>query len=119
MPKNKFLASSAGSAPLELASLVALLLVPLGPMLILYQEIFDAIAAESIARHSLRAAILGSAGTNLDAAVAESIDSLSRSWQKEASFQLDCGRCAKGDLVSLQVQVGNSIAIQVAGLEPK
>ena len=48
MLKKNFLESSAGSAPLELAGLVALLVLPLTPMLFFYQEVFDAIAAESI-----------------------------------------------------------------------
>lgn len=119
MLKKNFLSGSAGSAPLELASLVALLLLPLAPMLVLYGAIFDAIAAESIARHSLRAAILKSSEDQLDQALGDTVATLASSWQKEAFFQFECGRCEKGDLIRIQIQVGNATAIQVAGLEPK
>lgn len=119
MPKKSFLVRAEGSAPLELAALLGILLLPLTPMLLLYSQIFDAIAAESIARHALRAAILSADGGSLDSAISEAVQTLSSSWQKEALFQYDCGRCGKGDLILLEIQVGNSIAIQVAGLEPK
>ena len=119
MPKKNFLSDSAGSAPLELASLVAVLLFPLAPMLLFYDAILDAIAAESIARHALRAAILKSSEGQLDQAIADTVATLASSWQKEALFQFDCGRCEKGDLIRLEIQVGDAIAIQVAGLEPK
>ena len=119
MPKKSFPIRAEGSAPLELAGLLGILLLPLTPMLILYSQIFDAIAAESIARHALRAAILTADGGKLDSAMSEAVQTLSSSWQKEALFQYDCGSCRKGDLIRLEIQVGNSIAIQVAGLEPK
>ena len=119
MPKKSFLVRADGSAPLELAGLVSILLLPLTPMLLLYSQIFDAIAAESIARHALRAAILTAGGGSLDSALSENVQTLANSWQKEAFFRYDCGRCGKGDLIRLEIQVGNSIAIQVAGLEPK
>lgn len=118
MPKKNFLSGSAGSAPLELASLAAILLLPLGPMLLFYEAIFDAIAAESIARHALRAAILKSTEGQLDRSIADNVATLASSWQKEAFFQFDCGRCEKGDLIRLEIQVGDAISVQVAGLEP-
>lgn len=118
MLKKNFLSGSAGSTPLELASLVVVLLMPLAPMLALYGEIFDAIAAESIARHSLRAAVLKSSVTPLDNAIADSVRALASSWQREAKVQFDCGKCEKGDLIVIEIKVGNSTAIQVAGLEP-
>lgn len=119
MLKKNFLESSAGSAPLELAGLVALLVLPLTPMLFFYQAVFDAIAAESIARHSLRAAILQGSLEDLDEQLAERVATLAESWEKEATFRFECGECKKGDLISLEIQVGNTIAIQVAGLEPR
>lgn len=119
MQKKRYLRSSSGSAPLELASLVAVLLLPMGPMLSIFGEVFNSIAAESIARHALRAAILKSPLTSIDAAIASSVESLADSWQREATFSFDCGRCQKGDLIHLQVRVGNATALQVAGLEPK
>lgn len=119
MRKSKFLASSSGSAPVELSSLVALLVLPLAPMLVLYGAIFDSIAAESIARHALRAAILSASTQEVNQAIADSVATLSNSWQRSATFTADCGDCERGDFVVLRVQVGNSLAIQVAGLEPK
>jgi len=119
LQKKRYLRSSSGSAPLELASLVAVLLLPMGPMLSIFGEVFNSIAAESIARHALRAAILKSPLTPIDAAIASSVESLADSWQREATFSFDCGRCQKGDLIHLQVRVGNATALQVAGLEPK
>lgn len=119
MPKKNFLSDSKGSAPLELASLVALLLLPLAPMLIFYEAIFDAIAAESIARHALRAAILNSPEGQLDKAIDDTVAALARSWRKEALFRFDCGRCEKGDLIQLEIRVGDAVSVQVAGLEPK
>lgn len=98
---------------------MSILLLPLASLLLLYGQIFDAIAAESIARHALRAAVLSTNGSDLGSALSETVQTLAQSWQKEASFQYECGGCGKGDLIRLEVQVGNSIAIQVAGLEPK
>ncbi len=119
MQKKKFLTSSFGSAPLELASFGALLVLPIAPMLTLYGAIFDAIAAESIARHALRAAVLESAPSQLDQSITDAVAILSKNWQRTVSFTVECGECKKGDLVLLRVEVGNSVAIQVAGSEPK
>lgn len=119
MQKRNYLITARGSAPLELSSLVVLLLLPLTPMLVLYGEIFDAIAAESIARHSLRLGILQSSGSDLERFVSESISALSDNWGRAAEYELNCGQCQKGSTVTLQVRVGNSVAIQTAGLDPK
>ncbi len=118
MLKSSFLVSSKGSAPLELTSLVVMLLLPLGPMSVLYGEIFDAIAAESIARHSIRLVILHGDNRGFEMIAARSVAELSNSWGKTADFELKCGNCQKGSLVTLRVKVGNSEAIQTAGLEP-
>ncbi len=119
MRKSNFLIESKGSAPLELSSVVVLLLVPLSPMLVLYEEIFDAIAAESIARHSIRLAVLQGESSDLELIAARFVSELSESWGKTAEFELDCGTCQKGSLLTLSVRVGNSEAIQTAGLEPR
>lgn len=119
MRKSNFLLNSRGSAPLELSSLVLLLLAPLAPMLILYGEIFDAIAAESIARHTMRLTILHADIDEMELVAARSVETLSESWGKAADFELECGICQKGSLITLQIRVGNSEAIQTAGLEPR
>ncbi len=119
MRKSNYLIESKGSAPLELSSLIVLLLVPLAPMLLLYEEIFDAIAAESIARHSIRLTVLHGESSDLELIAARFVSELSDSWGKTAEFELECGTCQKGSLVTLRVRVGNSEAIQTAGLEPR
>jgi hypothetical protein len=88
-------------------------------MLVLYGEIFDAIAAESIARHSLRLTILHGANNDLEPIAARSVMELSESWGRAATFELECGMCQKGSLVTIKIKVGNSEAIQTAGLEPR
>jgi hypothetical protein len=111
--------SDNGSSPLETSALLALLLLPITPMLSLFQLGLDAIAAESIARHALRYSILWSDQAQLEGVLRDSVRELADSWGREAAYELDCGRCSKGSLVSLRVMVGNAQAIQVAGLEPR
>lgn len=119
MLKSKFLAGEDGSSPVETAALLAVLLLPLGPMLSLFNEVFNALAAESIARHSLRLAVLQSDETDFEPVLQRAVETFSTSWLRTASFDFDCGRCEKGDLLVLSIQVGNAVAVQAAGLEPK
>lgn len=107
-----------GAAPLETATLLVLLLLPVTPMLLVFEHIFDAIAAESIARHALRYSILQS-GEKFQSTIASSVELLAASWDREATSTLSCGSCAKGSLATLTVRVGDAVAVQVAGLEPK
>jgi len=107
-----------GSAPIETATLLVLLLLPLTPMLLIFESVFDAIAAESIARHALRYSILQS-GENVESSVRSSVELSSSSWQRDATFIFSCGSCEKGSLATLRVRVGEATAVQVAGLEPK
>ena len=107
-----------GSAPLETSTVLALLLIPITPLLAMVESVFDAIAAESIARHALRYSILKSSD-ELQITIGNAVELLARSWEKEVTFTFDCGMCGKGSLATLTVKVGDSVAIQVAGLEPK
>ena len=107
-----------GAAPLETATLLVLLLLPVTPMLMVIEQIFDAIAAESIARHALRYSILQSK-EEIHSTIASSVELLAESWDREATFTLSCGGCTKGSLATLTVRVGDAVAVQVAGLEPK
>ena len=111
--------SDRGSSPLETSALLALLLLPITPMLSIFQSSFEAIAAESIARHVLRYSILWSNDAQLQPVLRDAVEEFSRAWGREATFEYGCGDCGKGSLISLRVQVGNALAIQVAGLEPR
>ncbi len=107
-----------GAAPLETATLLVLLLLPVSPMLLVFEHIFDSIAAESIARHAIRYSILQS-GEKPQSTIASSVELLAETWDRGATFTLSCGTCAKGSLATLTVRVGDAVAVQVAGLEPK
>ncbi|MEY4558884.1 MAG: hypothetical protein RL024_1042, partial [Actinomycetota bacterium] len=50
--------SDSGSSPLELVTLTALLVMPIGLAIGMYQQLANELAAESIARHSLRLSML-------------------------------------------------------------
>ena len=117
MQKNNCLVSDRGSAPLEMAALLALLLLPIGPMITVYSAVFDAIAAESIARHSLRLATLSSDKESIGSRLQESVTLFSKSWLKPARFEFECGDCQEGSLLFLKIKVGDATAIQIAGLE--
>lgn len=111
--------SARGSAPLETAALLALLLLPVTPMLQLFTVAFDQIAAESIARHALRYSILNSGEQSIRQTAEIAVEMLAGHWGRNARFEIDCGSCAKGSLVVLKVFVGDAHATQVAGLEPR
>lgn len=112
-------AKDAGSSPLETVALLAILLLPTAPALTLFAHLSDAMAAESIARHSLRAAILQADDlTEVQGFAAEAVQSLASSWKKSAQHAFACQPCESGGLAVLEVRVGNALAVQVAGLEP-
>lgn len=119
LPKSEF--SNRGSAPLELVGFLALLMLPIAPMLVLFGQISDQLAAESIARHGLRYAFLASElASDPSALVGQALQSLAQSWGKElGDFEVFCGPCGPGGVVNLRVQVGSATAIQSAGLEPE
>lgn len=106
--------SARGSAPIETVALITLLLVPIGPGVALYDQISNQLAAESIARHGVRAAMLQAERGQL-AAVSTAVNLLSQSWQKPVtSYEVD----RVGEFVTLRVQIKDAIAIATLGLEP-
>lgn len=104
-----------------MVAMVSLLLIPIGPMLLLFEQISDQLAAESIARHGLRYAfIISPLATNPANLLESSLQQLATSWGKElADFSLQCLGCEAGGLLELRVRVGNAVAIQSAGIEPE
>lgn len=112
---------SNGSTPIELVVWLALLIAPLGPMLSLYGQLSDQLAAESIARHALRGAVLTSTShTELMAQLPVMLQPLAASWRREVrGFELSCGSCARGEIITLKVFVGNATGVQSAALNPK
>ena len=115
------LRGSSGSTPLELVVWLALLIAPLGPMLNLYGQLSDQLAAESIARHALRGAVLTSTShTELMAQLPVMLQPLAASWKREVrGFEIACGSCARGEIVTLKVFIRNAIGVQSAALSPK
>lgn len=113
--------SESGSSPLEAAALLLLLIAPLTPALAIYDHLGNQLAAESVARHGLRAAVLAQEKGELPAALHSTLDPLAKGWGKKiSSFSLSClGPCEDGGILSLSVSIGRSTAIQSAGLEPK
>lgn len=107
--------SAKGSAPIESVALITLLLVPIGPAVLLYGQIADQLAAESIARHGVRAAMLDAPlGGFSDPGSAISV--LENSWQKQVSgYQVS----NQGELITLEVKVGAATALATLGVEPK
>jgi hypothetical protein len=106
--------SAKGSAPIETVALLTLLLLPIGPAVVLYEQISNQLAAESIARHAVRAAMLDAplGGFN-DPGSAVSV--LARSWQKQVkSYRVS----SQGQLITLEVEVGNAKALATLGREP-
>ena len=111
--------ADSGSSPIETVALLAVLLLPIAPVVILFGELSDSMAAESIARHGLRAAVLEADDpSQLPEVVATKVQKLSTSWQKSAEHRLSCQPCEAGGLAALEIAVGNALAVQVAGLEP-
>ncbi len=117
MPKRSF--SERGSAPLEIAALMAILLIPISPMLNLFETALDHIAAESIARHSLRYALLQAEPAAMSELVELSVARLAEGWGRVADFSFSCGSCQRGSMAQLTVSIGNASATQTAGIPPK
>jgi hypothetical protein len=120
-------ANEAGNAPLELIAWVVVLLVPLFPAIELQRAIADQMAAEAIARHALRSAVLlESAGEPISESftlniqrVALEIAHTYRVEPKGIELRVDCSRCESDELVTLEVLVSGYRAMGVMGLEPK
>ena len=109
-----------GSSPIEAVALMTLLLLPIAPALSLYQHLSDSLAAESIARHALRAALLDQEKGVVPSEIGRYLEPVASSWGKKiSSFEMSCGgQCEENSLLSLRVQIGSAWAIQTAGLEP-
>lgn len=103
-----------GSAPIETVALITLLLLPIGPGVILYDQISNQLAAESIARHGVRAAMLESQLGSF-VSPAQALEVLALSWQKSiSSYRVS----QTGELVTLEVVIGNARALATLGIEP-
>lgn len=115
------LSDSEGSTPLELVMWLTLLLLPVGPMLALYGQLSNQLAAESIARHALRGTILSITDpSQLPGEMKRQLAPLQASWGKQiSSYTLSCGNCARGSIITLKVLVGSAEAVQSAAMAPR
>jgi len=113
------LINAEGSSPIETVALLAILLIPVGPVTLLYSHLSDSLAAESIARHGLRGGILEADDlAEVSGTVANSVRQLAASWGKPVSHRFSCTPCEAGGIAVLEVSIGTAIAMQAAGLEP-
>jgi hypothetical protein len=110
-----------GSSPLEAAALLLVLVMPIAPALALYQHLSDSLAAESIARHGLRSAVLSQEKGEVPRQLTAVMESLAAGWGKTlGGYELRCLRdCRESDILSLEISIGSARAIQSAGLEPR
>lgn len=106
--------SDSGSSPLELVTLTALLVMPIGLAIGMYQQLANELAAESIARHSLRLAMLSSP-QKPSQSFESAIERFSEDWQVSGvDYRYWCSLGCS--LVTLEVEVGQATAKQTMGL---
>jgi hypothetical protein len=106
--------SDSGSSPLELVALTALLVLPIGLGTSVYQQLSNELAAESIARHALRLAMLENPQRPSEN-VADAVRLFASNWDaRVVSHRYWCSLSCS--LVTLEVSVGNARAIQTMGL---
>lgn len=106
--------SEAGSSPLELVTFTALLLLPLGLGLSVYTQVSHELAAESIARHALRLAMLENP-VRPSQEFSRTIELFAKNWDVEVTdYRYWCSLSCS--LVTLEVSVGNASAVQTMGL---
>lgn len=106
--------SDSGSSPLELVTLTALLVMPIGLAIGMYQQLSNELAAESIARHSLRLAML-STPQKPSQSFESAIERFSNDWQvQDVDYRYWCSLGCS--LVTLEIQVGQATAIQTMRL---
>lgn len=104
----------AGSSPLELVAFSALLVLPIGMAIGLYQQLSDELAAESIARHALRLAMLASPERPSDA-FERTVNLFAENWNvPNFDYRYWCTNDCS--LLTLEVQVGQALAIQTMGI---
>jgi hypothetical protein len=106
--------SEAGSTPLELVVFTALLILPIGLSLGLYQQLSNELAAESIARHALRFAIL-SDPERPSSEFQEAVALFAQNWGvADVDYRYWCSSGCS--LVTLELSVGSAKAIQTMSL---
>ncbi len=106
--------SDTGSSPLELVTLTALLVMPIGLATTVYQQLGDELAAESIARHALRYAMLENP-ERPSQALAGAVEVFAGDWMVEVDdYRYWCSLSCS--LVTLEITIGNAVAIQTLGL---
>lgn len=103
-----------GSSPLELVAFTTLLVLPIGLAIVLYQQLSNELAAESIARHALRLAMLSSPKRPSEA-LDRAINQFAENWDADdVEYRYWCSSGCS--LVTLEVQVGQAFAIQTMGI---
>ena len=103
-----------GSSPLELVAFTALLVLPIGLAIGLYQQLSNELAAESIARHAIRLAMLSSPKRPSEA-LDRAINQFAENWDADdVEYRYWCSNGCS--LVTLEVQVGSASAIQTMGI---
>ncbi len=106
--------SDQGSSPLELVAFTALLMLPIGLGTAVYAQVSNELAAESIARHALRLAMLQNP-TRPSEQFQGAIELFANNWGVAVDgYSYWCS--AGCSLVTLEVSVGNATAIQTMGL---
>lgn len=106
--------SDSGSSPLELVVLTALLVLPVGLATAVYQQLGDELAAESIARHALRYAMLENP-ERPSQALAGAVEVFADDWLVEVDdYRYWCSLSCS--LVTLEITIGDAVAIQTMGL---
>jgi hypothetical protein len=106
--------AESGSSPLELVSFTTLLLMPLGLGLSTYQQLSNELAAESIARHALRLAMLQNPARPSEA-LPQAVEQFAGDWElSELNYRYWCS--ANCSLVTLEITVERARAIQTMGI---
>lgn len=119
---KRLLRGSSGSTLVELVIWIVILVAPIGPGIAIYSQLSDQLAAESIARNALRFAVLSSdSNAQVRQLSYQQARYLSQSWGKQLrSVSMHCsGSCPKGNLVHLEVVIGNAKAVQTSALGPR
>lgn len=112
---------SSGSTPLELVIWLTLLVMPVAPMMGIYSQLSNDLAAESIARHALRGTLLSITDpSQLPGEMQRQLAPLEASWGKRITrYTLSCGNCARGNIITLRVWISGAEAVQSAAMAPR
>jgi hypothetical protein len=106
-----------GSSPLELVVFTALLIIPIGLSLGLYQQLSNELAAESISRHALRLSMLTDP-VRPSSHFKGAVELFADNWGLTGlDYKYWCS--AGCSLVTLEVRVGSASAIQTMSLPRK